>query len=89
MAALRGAHGGDTTRRLNDAPQEIPLSDRLETWLLGPGRKTTGELIVACGVDALRISEVQPAGKGRMSANDWARGRGTAVGEIYGTDGVR
>ena len=51
--------------------------------------KTTGELIVACGVDALRISEVQPAGKGRMSANDWARGRGTAVGEIYGTDGVR
>ena len=51
--------------------------------------KTTGELIVACGVDALRISEVQPAGKGRMSANDWARGRGTAVGAIYGTDGVR
>jgi methionyl-tRNA formyltransferase len=46
--------------------------------------KITGELIVACGVDALRITEVQPAGKQRMSAHDWVRGRGTVVGERYG-----
>jgi methionyl-tRNA formyltransferase len=46
--------------------------------------KTTGELIVACGLDGLRISEVQPAGKGRMAAHDWARGRGTEVGDVYG-----
>lgn len=46
--------------------------------------KTTGELVVACGIDALRIAEVQPAGKGRMSAHEWVRGRGTAVGERYG-----
>jgi methionyl-tRNA formyltransferase len=46
--------------------------------------KVTGELVVACGQDALRISEVQPAGKSRMLANDWARGRGTAVGDRYG-----
>lgn len=45
--------------------------------------KTTGELVIACGIDALRISEVQPAGKQRMSAHDWARGRGTRVGDIY------
>ena len=45
--------------------------------------KVTGELIVACGLDALRISDVQPAGKKRMSAHDWVRGRGTAVGERY------
>ncbi len=46
--------------------------------------KTTGELVIACGADALRISEVQPAGKSRMSAHDWVRGRGTAVGDRYG-----
>lgn len=47
--------------------------------------KTTGELVIACGVDALRISEVQPSGKSRMSAHEWVRGRGTAVGDRYGT----
>jgi methionyl-tRNA formyltransferase len=46
--------------------------------------KTTGELVVACGIDALRISEVQPAGKSRMSAQEWVRGRGTAPGDRYG-----
>ena len=46
--------------------------------------KVTGELVVACGLDALRITDVQPAGKKRMSAHDWVRGRGTAVGERYG-----
>jgi methionyl-tRNA formyltransferase len=46
--------------------------------------KTTGELIVACGVDALRIAEVKPAGRDRMTAHDWIRGRGAAVGERFG-----
>ena len=46
--------------------------------------KTTGELVIACGVDGLRINEVQPSGKTRMSAHEWARGRGTAVGDKYG-----
>jgi methionyl-tRNA formyltransferase len=46
--------------------------------------KVTGELVIACGTDALRISGVQPAGKSRMSSHEWARGRGTAVGDRYG-----
>ncbi len=46
--------------------------------------KTTGGLIIACGMDALRIAEVQPAGKSRMPAQDWTRGRGAVVGERYG-----
>jgi methionyl-tRNA formyltransferase len=46
--------------------------------------KTTGELVVACGLDGLRISEVQPSGKSRMPAEDWVRGRGTAVGDVFG-----
>ena len=46
--------------------------------------KTTGELVIACGLDGLRISEVQPSGKSRMSVHDWVRGRGTAAGEVIG-----
>ncbi len=47
--------------------------------------KTTGELVIACGIDALRIAEVQPSGKSRMPAHEWTRGRGAAVGERYGS----
>jgi methionyl-tRNA formyltransferase len=46
--------------------------------------KVMGELVVACKLDALRIAEVQPSGKKRMSAHEWARGRGPAVGDKYG-----
>jgi methionyl-tRNA formyltransferase len=46
--------------------------------------KTTGELIIACGIDALRIAEVQPSGKSRMPAQEWTRGRGTVVGDRFG-----
>jgi methionyl-tRNA formyltransferase len=46
--------------------------------------KTTGELIVACGTDALRIAEVQASGKHRMTAHEYARGRAIAVGDRYG-----
>lgn len=46
--------------------------------------KVTGELVVACGIDALRIGEVQPTGKKRMPAHDWARGRGAKVGDRLG-----
>ena len=46
--------------------------------------KVTGELVIACGLDALRINEVQPSGKTRMSAHEWARGRGTKIGDKYG-----
>jgi methionyl-tRNA formyltransferase len=46
--------------------------------------KTRGELIIACGIDALRVAEVQPSGKSRMPAEQWTRGRGTVVGDRYG-----
>jgi methionyl-tRNA formyltransferase len=48
--------------------------------------KVTGELVIACGIDALRIADVQPEGKKRMTAHEWARGRGVAVGDRYGGD---
>lgn len=46
--------------------------------------KILGELVIACGIDALRIAEVQPSGKKRMSAHEWALGRGPAVGDRWG-----
>jgi methionyl-tRNA formyltransferase len=46
--------------------------------------KTTGELIIACGMDALRIAEVQPSGKKRMPAQEWTRGRRIVVGDKFG-----
>lgn len=50
----------------------------------GEVMSTTGELVIACGLDAIRISGVQPEGKSRMTAHEWVRGRGTAVGDRYG-----
>lgn len=44
----------------------------------------TGELVIACGLDAIRISGVQPEGKSRMTSLEWVHGRGTGVGERYG-----
>lgn len=43
-----------------------------------------GDLVVACGEGAVKISEVQPAGRRRMAAGDWTRGRAVEVGDILG-----
>jgi methionyl-tRNA formyltransferase len=39
-------------------------------------------LAVACGEGAVEVSDVQPAGKGRMTAQAFANGRKVAVGEV-------
>jgi methionyl-tRNA formyltransferase len=41
-------------------------------------------LVVACGAGAVRICDVQPAGKRRMQAIEWHRGRGIAIGDTIG-----
>ena len=41
-------------------------------------------LLVACGEGSLRIREVQPAGKRRITAAEWGRGRGVAAGSRLG-----
>jgi methionyl-tRNA formyltransferase len=40
------------------------------------------KLRIACGRGSVVISDVQPAGKRRMSAADWARGRGISIGDV-------
>jgi len=51
------------------------------------GNGTPGEvlqadsrLLIAAGSGAVEVEEVQPAGKPRMAAADWLRGRGVAAG---------
>lgn len=41
-------------------------------------------LLVACGGGAVWIREVKPAGKRRMTAGEWIRGRGAADGDRLG-----
>lgn len=49
-----------------------------------PGQllESSDRLVIACGHGAVAIQEVQPAGKRRMTAADWLRGRGGAPGTI-------
>lgn len=39
---------------------------------------------VKCGEDAVRVTQVQPAGKPRLAAGDWVRGRGVELGDLLG-----
>ena len=41
-------------------------------------------LVVACARNAVAVTDVQPAGKSRMSAAAWTRGRAAKVGDILG-----
>jgi methionyl-tRNA formyltransferase len=42
-------------------------------------------LLVACGEGAVRITMVQPSGKRRLTAAEWANGRGVTVGDRFDT----
>ena len=42
--------------------------------------KADSRLLIAAGTGAVEVEEVQPAGKPRMSAADWLRGRGVTEG---------
>jgi methionyl-tRNA formyltransferase len=41
-------------------------------------------MLVACGAGGVRIIQAQPAGRRRVAVAEWARGRGVAVGDIFG-----
>jgi methionyl-tRNA formyltransferase len=40
-------------------------------------------VVVKCGEDAVRVSHVQPAGRARLRASDWANGRGVELGDVF------
>jgi len=45
---------------------------------------TTGRLVVACGTDAVEISELQRAGGRRLTAVEFLRGRPLRPGARFG-----
>lgn len=47
-----------------------------------PGEVLNDSLTIACGEGALQLLSVQPAGKSRMSADDYLRGANVPVGSI-------
>jgi methionyl-tRNA formyltransferase len=40
-------------------------------------------MLIACGRGAVRVREVKVAGKRRMTATEWMRGRGAATGDVF------
>jgi methionyl-tRNA formyltransferase len=40
-------------------------------------------ILIAAGHDSVRVRQVQPAGKRRMNAGEWIRGRGTKIGDSF------
>lgn len=60
------------------------LDDATRASEPGVVRSADGEgLLVRCGVGAVRLAEVQPSGKARLTPDAWARGRGIAVGDRF------
>ena len=49
----------------------------------GAVRSTDDGLLITAGSGAVRVDEVQPAGKPRMTAADWVRGRGVRAGQRF------
>src|SRR2546426_7394910 len=50
----------------------------------GAVQQTDDGLAITTGQGAVRIEEVQPAGKARMAAAEWVRGRGAQAGRRFG-----
>jgi methionyl-tRNA formyltransferase len=60
-------------RAVSGSPSQTP----------GTVLRATPCLEIAAGVGAVEVQEVQPAGKKRMSAGAWARGRKVSVGQRF------
>lgn len=97
-ARLRWTAGAEQVARVMRALDPRPgawaeLGER-EVKLFRPhvtaGRGAPGEVLavgdrlrIATAVGAVEVEEVQPAGKSRMPAGDWVRGRGVEAGQRF------
>ncbi len=68
--------GGKRVKVHMAKPEEA--SATIQTALAGTALDDS--LLIACGKDAIRLTEVQPAGKAKMSAEDFLRGHDLPVG---------
>lgn len=74
--------------RLNDGDPVKLFRPRVEVHQGEPGEVLEIDpevgILIGAGFDAVRVREVQPAGKRRMEAGEWINGRGIAVGDRLG-----
>jgi methionyl-tRNA formyltransferase len=79
VAVLGGKGGGQDVKlfgaRFAPAPESAHDGEVLSVGEDG--------MVVACRTGAVRLLQVQPQGKRRMSASDWHRGRGVAPGDRF------
>jgi methionyl-tRNA formyltransferase len=62
-----------------------PTANGEALGLPGETLRADTTLTIACGAGAVSITDVQPAGKRRMPAREWLRGRSVAQGDRFGT----
>ncbi len=74
----------------SSSPDQGTLEVKLFSGHVVEGRGEPGEvlvaddaLVIAAVRDAVAVDEVQPAGRSRMRAADWVRGRGVWVGQRF------
>lgn len=86
---------GRQIRAFDPVPGAWSTVDGLEVKLFGPRRleepaaagtvvRADTALVIGTGDAAVAIGEVQPAGKRRMPAHEWTRGRGVRAGQVFG-----
>jgi methionyl-tRNA formyltransferase len=79
--------GAWTTHRHKElklfGPQPADAPSEGEPAAPGTVLQTDPALVVATGDGALQLLDVQPAGRTRMAAHEWVRGRGVQVGEQF------
>lgn len=92
--SLDGATLARSVRAFDPEPGAWAMLGEQEVKVFG-GRvaNTSGEsgtildagrsLVIAAGVGALEVTEVQPSGKRRMPVSEWLRGRAAAVGQRF------
>ncbi len=87
----QGPRGHPRTRRLDDVARERlrlgPVEPAVPVTALAPGEVSAAPAGVLVGTHggAVRLGEVQPAGKRMVPAADWARGARPEPGERMGT----
>jgi methionyl-tRNA formyltransferase len=85
---IRGLDGTPGAWSLLNGSEAIKVSSpRVEIRHGTPGEVLDIEpevgMLVAAGHESVRIREVQPPGRRRMSAAEWMRGRGVAIGDRF------
>ncbi|MCU0620570.1 MAG: hypothetical protein MUC69_03600, partial [Gemmatimonadales bacterium] len=70
-----GARAVEPTATAADGSGAAPLP--------GTVLRADDRLVVQCGRGAVRIDEVQPAGRKRQPVADWTRGRGVTEGQRF------